>query len=511
MKKKIFALLISLCIAILPLVSGCSSKNEQISESKEGNNQGEKVISEEKENVKLVFFSNINVDTEGYDVNDNPYIKYVEEKNNIDLELINESTNYEQKLYAIMASGDLPDFVAINSREDLVTFASQGLLIPLDDYLAEYPDFVKKFKPISWELAKYEGKIYAIPAQRYDPTPLVAFARKEWVEQLGIDPTKFMTIDEWYNMLRAFTYDDPDKNGQNDTFGMTAMGEVDLTYNLFMDAFDAAKYKFVDGELRPNYILDGYKNWLKFMNKLYSEKILDPEYIVNTGTRMWEKAVSGKYGVFEWFWSLMEYETAGGKREDLVALKPPLKEDGTPSGYLYTSPVRHYIGITTNCKNPKKVIDLQKWITSEEGKIYEFAGVEGFDYKRDKNGDIVFIRETAGKNMGWRNKTVGITSPVADETVKSILEKSYGSLAMQHLTLALESGTFDELKLVAPVFEELADYDLDSKVKEFRDKAIIGQIEIDKEWDNFVQSWRAAGGNKFIELYTKWYKEEYKK
>jgi putative aldouronate transport system substrate-binding protein len=507
MKRRILALLIGLCIVMLPLINGCGNTDGQSTENK-GNDQGENGSSEREEKVKLVFFSNINVDTEGYDVNDNPYIKYVEEKNNIDLELINESTNYEQKLYAIMASGELPDFVAINSREDLVTFASHGLLMPLDDYLADYPDFVEKFEPISWELSKYDGKIYAIPAQRYDPTPLLAFARKEWVEQLGIDPTKSMTIDEWYNMLRAFTYDDPDKNGQNDTFGMTAMGEVDLTYTLFMDAFGAAKYEFVDGELRPNYILDGYKNWLKFMNKLYSEKILDPEYIVNTGTRMWEKTASGKYGVFQWFWSLMEHQTAGGKREDLVGLRPPLKEDGTAAGYLYTSPVRHYIGITTNCKNPEKVIDLQNWITSEEGKIYEFAGVEGFDYKYE-NGDIVFIKETAGQNMGWRNKTVGVMSPFADDTIKDILSKSYGSLAMEHLSLAVESGTFDELKLVAPVFDELADYDLDSKVKEFRDKAIIGQVDIDQEWDNFVQSWRSAGGNKFIELYTEWYKQEY--
>ena len=66
-----------------------------------------------------------------------------------------------------------------------------------------------------------------------------------------------------------------------------------------------------------------------------------------------------------------------------------------------------------------------------------------------KNGDIVFIKETAGQNMGWRNKTVGIISPFADDTIKDILSKSYGSLAMEHLSLAVESGTFDELKLVA--------------------------------------------------------------
>lgn len=509
--KKLLVVFLILCFAV-SLFSGCSKNTEEKPSASTPVAQKESASPEVKpvEKVKLTFLSNINVDTEGYDVNDNPYIKYVEEKNNVDMELINESANYDQKLYTVMASGDLPDFAAVNFRKDLLLFASQGLLMPIDDYIAKFPEFVAKFEPISWELSRWEGKTYAIPAQRYDPTPLVVFALKDWVEGLGIDPNKAMTIDEWYNMLNAFAKNDPDKNGKDDTFGMTAQGNVDLTYNLFMDAFDAAKYKFVDGELRPNYILDGYKDWLKFMNRLYSEKILDNEYIVNTGTQTWEKAASGKYGCWQWFWSLMEFGTAGGKRENVIALKPPLKKDGTQAGYLYTSPIRHYIAITKNCKNPERVIQLQNWITSEEGKIYEFAGLEGLDY--DKNGsDIVFKEGRKGKNMGWRNKTVGIMSPTADETIQSILKQSYGDLAMKQMDLALRSGVFDEIRITAPYFQELADYDLDSKVKEFRDKAIIGQINIDAEWDNFIKSWRKAGGDKFIQLHTEWYNKTNKK
>lgn len=502
MLRKLLAVLLIFCFAV-SLMAGCGRNAERNpSPPPEGTeaNGGEKPA----ERVKLTFLSNINVDTEGYDVNDNPYIKYVEEKNNIDLELINESANYDQKLYTVMASGDLPDFAAVNFRKDLQLFAAQGLLMPIDEYLEKFPELVEKFEPISWELSKWEDQTYAVPAQRYDPTPLAVFAVKSWVEELGIVPEKSMTVDEWYEMLKAFTKNDPDKNGEDDTFGLTAQGDVDLTYNLFMDAFDAAKYKFVDGELKPNYILDEYKDWLKFMNKLYVEKILDNEYIVNTGAQIWEKAASGKYGCWQWFWSLMEFGTAGGRREDIVAMKPPLKKDGTHAGYLYTSPIRHYIAVTTSCKYPERVVQLQNWITTEEGKIYEFAGLEGLDYERS-NGDIVFKEDRKGKNMGWRNKTVGIMSPTVDDTIQDILKESYGDLAMQQMKLALESGVFDEIKMTAPYFQELADYDLESGVREFRDKAIVGQIDIDAEWDNYVSTWRRAGGDKFIQLHTEWY------
>lgn len=510
MKRKLFAFG-TVMILLSMVVSACSGGGKNAVSSGASASNGGQAGSSPTEKIKLTFLSNINIDTEGYDVNDNPYIKYVEERNHIDLELINDASNTpEQKTYTVMASGDLPDFLVINKRQDLQVFASQGLLMPLDELLADSPDFMEKFKPISWELAKWEGQTYAIPAQRYDPTPLTAFAYKSWLEKLGIDPSRAMTTDEWYEMLHAFAHDDPDGNGQNDTFGMTAMGDVDLTFNLFMDAFDAAKYQIVDGEVHPNYILPGYKEWLKFMRKLYEDKILDPEYIVNNGTQMWEKVVSKKYGAWEWFWSEIEFETAGGKREDIVALKPPLKKDGSPSGYLYTSPVRHFIAITKNAKHPEKIIELQKWITSDEGKIYEFAGIEGFDYDL-QDGKIVFKEGRQGKNSGWRNKTVGIMSPVADELVQSILKQSYSELAMQQMDHTLENGVFDDIKVLAPFFPELADYDLDAMVREFRDKAIVGQIDIDAEWDKFISDWRKAGGNKFIELHTKWYNDSYKK
>jgi len=492
--SSVLAVIVSFAVLML----GCGGGNKGADGGSNGSNGTAPEV------PRITFLSNINTDTEGYDVNDNPYIRYVEERNGIDLELINESTNYEQKMYTVMASGDLPDFLVVNNKNDLMMFASQGLLMPLDELLAEHPDFVAKFEPISWELAKWEGQIYGIPAQRYDPTPLAAFALRSWVEDAGIDPEQTLTIDEYYAMLEKFA-----SRGEG-TYGMTAMGEVDLTYNLFMDAFDAAKYQYIDGEVRPNYILDGYKEWLKFMNKLYANKILDNEYIVNTGTQMWEKAASGNYGMWQWFWSQIEFETAGGKREDIVALKPPKKADGTPGKYLYTSPVRHYVAITKNSKYAKEIIKLQEWITSEEGIIYEFAGVEGLDYEL-KDGEIVFKEGRAGKNSGWRNKTVGVMSPVADETVQRLLAHSFGELAMQQMGVALENGTFDEIKLLAPFFPELADYDLDAMVKEFRDKAIIGQIDIDKEWDNFVREWRKAGGDRFIELHTEWYKEHYGK
>lgn len=51
--------------------------------------------------------------------------------------------------------------------------------------------------------------------------------RQDWLDNLGLEaPT---TIDEFEEVIRAFTEDDPDGNGEKDTYGFTYEG--DTIYN----------------------------------------------------------------------------------------------------------------------------------------------------------------------------------------------------------------------------------------------------------------------------------------
>ena len=213
------------------------------------------------EATKVSILTNINVDTEGTDVNDNDYIHYIEEKTGIDVEFINEATSayYPQKLNTIMASNQLPDAVMLmgdTQRTDLARLAYEGLLMPLDDLLPNYPNLMASLKQEAWEICKYDGKTYAVPFQRYDSTPYMTFLRKDWLEALNIDPESLQTIDDWYTMLKRFVEEDPDGNGVDDTYGIVATTSgTHFTNFTFIDAFGAARAKYVDGELLPNFLL----------------------------------------------------------------------------------------------------------------------------------------------------------------------------------------------------------------------------------------------------------------
>jgi putative aldouronate transport system substrate-binding protein len=311
-------------------------------------------------------------------------------------------------------------------------------------------------------------------------------------------------------MLKRFVTDDPDKNGQNDTFGILSSESGYQYTNWFLqDSFGAAKAKYVNGELLPNYILPEYKEWLKFYRRLYTEKILDPEFIENGGGKMWEKAATKKYGLFYYFWGVQEYLSKGLSRDELVAVPPPNRADGSKAQYIYTSPNRHMMAITADSKNPEAVLKFFNWSCTEEGGVFLYAGVEGKDYDITNN-NIVIRPDRRGKNLGWRQLTLSVEQPnVNKEPINGILAQSFGELGMEHLGMATRYGGYNELELYCPVFEELSQYDYEKLVSEFTDKAITGVIDIDAEWDNYVRNFRRSGGDRKIELSTKWYNETY--
>jgi putative aldouronate transport system substrate-binding protein len=496
--KKLWAAVLPLALAVLCM--GCAKAKESAAEM-----------------PKITILTSINVDTEGTTVNDNDYINYVRKATGVDIQFINDGTpNYRQKMNAMLASNEPFDafmLMANYQRVDLARWASEGMLLQLDEYLPKHaPLLLKDLKPAAWEVCKYEGKTYAIPFQRYDSSPYMTFVRKDWLDNLGINPaTDLNTIEDWYQMLKRFTTDDPDRNGINDTFGIisTDSGYHFTNWSL-LDSFGAARAKVVNGELLPNYILPEYKEWLKFMNRLYREKILDPEFIANGG-KLWDKIASKKYGVFLWFWGIQEYLSKGLSRDELVALPPPKRADGSEARYIYSSPNRHMMALTADCRNIEAALKFFNWTCSEEGGIFLYAGLEGKDYDK-VNGKIEIRPDRRGKNLGWRQLTLGVEQPNVDrEPLNSILSQSFGALGMEHLAMATKYGGYNDLELYCPVFEELSQYDFDKLISEFTDKAITGVINIDAEWDNYVRNFRRMGGDRKIELSTRWYNESYSK
>ncbi len=83
---------------------------------------------------------------------------------NIELNLIQDSPSwgdYKQEFVLASEAGEAPDIV-LSGHEDIGAWAPAGYIIPLDEMIAEHPEFAD-IVPNLWESQKYNGVIYGIP------------------------------------------------------------------------------------------------------------------------------------------------------------------------------------------------------------------------------------------------------------------------------------------------------------------------------------------------------------
>ncbi|WP_309121142.1 extracellular solute-binding protein, partial [Paenibacillus sp.] len=149
----------------------------------------------------------------------------VEAALNVDLEwIVPPSTGYKEQLQLSLVSGDYPDMVMFPAETDetFLNAVNEGIVIPVNPFLDLLPNIKQYTYDVSWEALETlrDGNIYGIPrtsVARNDGFII----RQDWLDNLGIQvpESREVTIDQFTDILRKFTFDDPDGNGKNDTYG----------------------------------------------------------------------------------------------------------------------------------------------------------------------------------------------------------------------------------------------------------------------------------------------------
>jgi putative aldouronate transport system substrate-binding protein len=150
---------------------------------------------------------------------DNPGIKVVEDYTNTKLEFTwVPTTAYNDKVSATLASGKMPDLMLVRQNKDSAMLNAQlsGAFWELTPYLKDYKN-LSDINEIAVTNASIQGKLYGIPRERVIARYGMTY-RKDWLDKVGLEPPQ--TIDDIYKMAKAFTEQDPDGNGQNDTYGI---------------------------------------------------------------------------------------------------------------------------------------------------------------------------------------------------------------------------------------------------------------------------------------------------
>lgn len=307
----------------------------------------------------------------------------------------------------IAAGGsDLPDI--INFPDDAVKLGTSGIAAPLEDLIKNHAPNMRKFFAENPDVEALnvapDGHVYKISSVVSGSTyvnPYTYVLRKDWLDKLGLKEPG--TIDDWYNVLKAFKTQDPNGNNKDDEIPLIAEGawylarwaEVWGLRTFYSDGF----YPDSSGKVEYHLISPKFKEYLTWMNTLYKEGLLDNEFASTDSEKSVAKINRNVVGALTSFISnVPSYNNnlkAGGINDaNYVAVAPPKGPYGDQWAEGY-GPISGDFGITQASKNKEVAI---KWLdfvyANPEGNDFCMYGVEGKSYTREggkiKMTDYVF-------------------------------------------------------------------------------------------------------------------------
>lgn len=323
---------------------------------------------------------------------DNPILQAIEEKLNIDLKYdCAPPSSYAEKEQLVMATGEMPDILYHHAAADvyLEQWAEEGIILPLDDYLPNYPHILAQLTPEMQEAFRSNktGKIVAIT--RPHSTNYWGYViNKSWLDKLKLQvPT---TIEEFKDVLVAFATQDPDGNGKDDTYGTTiAMGNLtDYTNNGWASSFGLS---FIADEATGEYNtitrMSGYMPYLNYLRELYAAGAIDPEWVVGgaglTPSDGADKLYSGKIGAMMGSYGdiIGNASKYGDQILDDFVFIAPMKNIYTNEPTYYTiPPMWGCYMINAECDHLDKVFEFIDYCYSAEGWKLLQMGIEGMHY-----------------------------------------------------------------------------------------------------------------------------------
>lgn len=419
MKNKFRGVWTASVAAALVLTSACGGGSETGSPESAGGKSAApsaKAAEQPKEPVKLKIMANH--EAANLSETDKKFVELIEKKTNTKLEFeIPPTTGYKERLQLMLASGDYPDVIFFpgTNEQAFINAVKDGIITPVNDYLSSAKHVTKYSYDSSWDALKVnqDGKIYGIP--RTSVTRNDAYwVRKDWLQNVGITipADSQVTIDQFTEILRKFTLNDPDKNGKNDTYGYAGFVDGDkvlqpvLTsqFGLFQwqKAPVGSKYEYMNAMYDPG--SDAFKKALSYTAGLYKEKLLDPDSATNDGVKARERFWRGITGVYQGFAGHYGWHTDELKKQNpnaeltYVFVKG---EDGKVLGNGYGTGLWGFWSISKTAKNPQKAVEvLDAWLADD---IWPTVvnGFEGMDYTM-VNGEMQPVKD-APKNFIRRN------------------------------------------------------------------------------------------------------------
>lgn len=431
----------------------------------------------------------------------------------------------EEKRQIMIATNTATDFIQVPTQDGR-EHGPEKVFLNLNDYLDRAPNlkaFYEKYPEAKALATGTDGGLYTVPVLEGDAEGkgfnFIWYARKDIMDQHGIQaPT---TVDEFYQYLKTLKEKVPDSyplisnaivgdTGLYTTFGRIFTG-ISGFYNLdpTTDQYAFAPYH------------ENYQDMLVYLNKLYAEKLLDPEFSLLTQAQWEERILTGK-SLVTFFWkadleSLVAKARGAGTAEYELDAIPSFAAEGIKN-YQFSRPVVGTVGraISAKVKDKERAVQFLDYLVSEEGTNYLSLGIEGKTYTME-DGKAVYNKEFGESPFNALRKDWGVwydlitlnNAKSREVWERGLSEKSKDINARyeQYIVPAPKQivKTEEELELEKSKLNNLNKF-LEQKVTEF----VTGKTPInDTTYQQFIDQAKKLGSDELLTMYNTAYTRTY--
>lgn len=268
-----------------------------------------------------------------------------------------------------------------------------------------------------------QGNIWAIPYSDH----ISVFARlinKQWLKNSGLGVPN--TVDELYEMLKTFTYKDPDKNGIDDTYGLSVSMNY-LSIINFKDIFEAngchLTYQVINNVNQPTYFsavpigfnpesgrIENYSLGIEFKESLDLISNMTNENIIKVEDVIRVKNLNADYSYFSnpqigTYYGVVKDNIVYPDKYEYIFALDGLNKTKTSSAFI-DGEGAYFLSSYAN--EPEKLVPafVDTFYSSKDGFILGHYGLIGEQYKYSINSTGLEFN-TSYVEKDWNIEIVG--------------------------------------------------------------------------------------------------------
>ncbi|MCI8544173.1 MAG: extracellular solute-binding protein [Lachnospiraceae bacterium] len=331
----------------------------------------------------------------------------------VTIELIPCGDQGEQKLNALMGSGELPDIVCFKDYKQVENAVMGDMLLAYDDYKELLPDLYANAEiPLRYAADKLscgKGKAYTVGTDaklfmetRGDKEP---WLRYDLYKQIG--SPEITSLNDYLSVLQQMQEIEPANADGQKVYGLSIWKDWDRTFMcLAMFAGKFSGVEMIEGTLveidynvnppKVRSILDEDSLYLKFIDFLYQANqmgLLDPDSMTQRFDDATNKMGSGRVLMGLGNWGVSDFATPEKQEEGIghmpvfVKDSPTVTEGLQPIGRTWT------VSVSKACKNPEAAMRFINYMFSFDGAMLQRNGPKGITWDVDENGNPYVTEE----------------------------------------------------------------------------------------------------------------------